>query len=112
MESPNLWLMSNLGPKQSGVEGAVVWVSAGEFACDHAARGRRLLVVLGESLAPELLTDAVEIPLTGGPEATGDLPEWVARQVVAFVVRNRDVLLRHWNCELSSDEMLDLLVRV
>jgi hypothetical protein len=111
-EGFDLWLMSNLRPKDTGVEGAVIWFSAGEFADDERQRGPRLEVVLGDTLAAEGLKRAVSVRLTTPPEVLGELPDGVARHVVDFVEKNRDALLRHWDGEIFTGDVCRLLKRV
>jgi len=104
--------MANLRPKTTGIEGAVIWVSAGEFSGVDAQHGPRIKVVLGNKLTSESLKDAVTVRLTTPPEVLGTLPGKVKKQVVQFVNENREVLLRHWNFELDVKEMLDQLRKV
>jgi hypothetical protein len=106
----DLFLASNLRPATTGVEGAVIWIFAGEFAGTEI--GPRLLVVSGDKISAELLRNAVTVRLTTPPEATGELPGTIRRQVVEFVEMNRGILLRHWNGELGSRETMDLLERI
>ncbi len=101
--------MSNLRPTTTGVEGAVIWVSAGEFAGVDIRHGPRIKVVLGNGITTEKLGDAVSVTITDPPRVLGSLPGAVRKQAVDFVNRNRDVLLRHWNGEIDAKEMLDLL---
>jgi hypothetical protein len=108
----DLWAMSNLRSSDTGVEGTVIWVSAGEFSGVDARHGPRIVVLLGDKIAAEGLKDAVSVRLTTPPEVLGDLPAQVTRQVVEFVEKNRDVLLEHWNGEIDSGEMIRLLVRI
>ena len=69
----------------------------------------RLWVVLGISLSPENLKTAVIVSLTSPPEVRGELPPEVAEQVARFVDKNREALLRYWNAEIGTREMLDAL---
>jgi hypothetical protein len=101
--------MSNLRPNTTGVQGAVIWISAGEFAGAEAQHGPRIKVVLGEKITTEGLDKSVSVRLTNPPEVLGVLPAKVKRDVVRFVNVNRDVLLRHWAGELDSKETLELL---
>ena len=105
----DLFLMSNLRSTHTGVQGAVIWVSAGEFADAACPYGPRLMVVLGDAITTNGLKDAVSVRLTNPPEVLGELPGKIKQQVVKFVVRNRDVLLRHWHGEIDTKEMLDLV---
>src|ERR1017187_1906458 len=104
-----LLLMSNVRPKTSGVEGTVIWISAGELSGTESQHGPRIKVVIGDSINAEGLRDAVSVRLTTPPVVLGSLPSRVQRDVVQFVEKNRAVLLRHWNGELDSKEALDLL---
>jgi hypothetical protein len=89
---------SNLGPKTTGIPGAVLWVSIGD------AGAPRLWVVTDDS--------AVVVRLTKPPEALGSLPPTVAADVLPWIDRNRAVLLAYWRCEIDTKELVDGLVRV
>jgi len=107
----DLFLASNLGPETTGVEGAVLWIFAGEFA--GVALGPRILVVIGgDKMSAEWLRGAVSVRLTCPPEVVGELPCTVRRQVIEFVEKNRNALLQHWNGERASKETLNLLQRI
>ena len=104
----NMFLFSNLGPSTTGIEGVVLWVSAGEF--DFTSKdGPRIKVVLGDKLTSEGLQDAVSVKLSTLPLVLGELPGKVRRQVLAFVSLNLDTLLDYWNNEISTCELLDRL---
>jgi len=49
---------------------------------------------------------------TDPPQVLGTLPGPIKKKVVEFVSRNRDALLQHWNFEIDSKELLDLLEAV
>lgn len=106
----DLFAMSNLRAPETGVAGIVIWVSAGEPA-GAAYLGPRLWVVIGDSLHPDGLKHAVIVRLTCPPDVLGELPREFADQVASFVSTNRDVLLRHWDADIATREMLDLVVR-
>ena len=107
-----LLLMSNVRPKTSGIEGAVIWISAGEFSGSESQHGPRIKVVIGDKINAEGLRDAVSVRLSTPPVVLGTLPSRVQRDVVQFIEKNRAVLLQHWNGELDSKEALNLLVPV
>jgi len=101
---------SNLGPGTMGVEGAVIWIFAGEFT--DVELGPRLLVVIdSDNLSAEWLRGAVSVRLTTPPVVMGELPDAIRLRVFEFIERNRDILLQHWNGELDSRQTLDLLKR-
>ena len=104
--------MSNLLPKDTGVNGAVIWISAGEFHGVDAQHGPRIKVMLGIKITTEGLSDSVSVRITDPPVVLGSLPGNIKKQVIRFVEKNRDVLLRHWNGELGSKETLNLLEHV
>jgi hypothetical protein len=104
--------MSNLPPEDTGVTGAVIWVSSGEFAGTAIQHGPRVKVIRGTKITPEGLEDSVSVTLTNPPQVIGTLPGRLKRQVVAFVDANRDILLRYWRSEISTRVMLEGLTRL
>ena len=108
----HLEAMSNLLPEDTGVDGAVIWISAGEFHGVDAQHGPRVKVVLGNKITTEGLRDSVSVRITDPPVVLGSLPGKIRGQVIRFIEKNRDVLLRHWNGELGSKETLNLLEHV
>jgi hypothetical protein len=106
------FLSSNLRSEDTGIEGAVIWFFAGEFDRKETQHGPRILICLGEEVTIESLADSVGVRLTSPPDVLGTLPSTITRQVVAFVEANRDVLLRYWQGETATSEVLELLVRV
>lgn len=107
-----LLAMSNLVPKRTGVHGAVIWVSAGEFAGKDGQHGPRVKVVLGSKINTETLDDAVSVRLTDPPEVLGALPGKIAAQVVKFVALNRKTLLAYWRLKLDTATMIERLVSI
>jgi hypothetical protein len=104
--------MSNLRPSDTGVEGAVIWVSTGEFGGADAQHGPRIKIMPGTKLTPEARDKAVSVRLTEPPVVLGKLPGKMKKQVVEFVNQNRDTLLGYWNGGLSTREMLDAITPV
>ena len=100
--------MSNLRSKTTGVDGAVIWVSAGEFSDSDLQHGPRIKVVVGAKITSDGLRDAVSVRLTNPPDMLGTLPTKIRSQVVEFINRNREVLTRHWNGEIDSKEMFEV----
>jgi hypothetical protein len=105
----HLEAMSNLRSKKTGVSGAVIWVSAGEFAGAQSQHGPRIKVVLGDKVTTEGLKDAVSIRVTDPPQVLGTLPGAIRKDAVAFVELNRETLLAYWNNEIDTSEMIDQL---
>jgi len=99
-----LELLSNFRSDSTGIPGAVIWVSAGEFTDQDL--GPRVTVVLGTALSPEKLGEAASILFTDPPRVLGALPESIREQALGFVTRNRLALLRHWRFETSTPEMI------
>ena len=105
----DLFMMSCLRSTDTGVTSTVIWVSSGEPDDSGHHQGPRLWVLLGDSLLPESLTDAVCVKLTSTADMLGPLPFEVAKDVASFVKENLAVLLSYWDGEISSRDMLDLL---
>jgi len=105
-------LMDNLRSNSTGVKGAVIWTSAGEFYEKDKRNGPRIKIMQGNKLTSDGLKDSVSVRLTDPPEILGKLPGKVKKQVTKFVNINREVLLRYWNFEISTCEMVNLLKRV
>lgn len=104
--------MSNLTEEDTGIEGVVIWVSAGEFGGVDLQHVPRVKVVLGTKIRSEGLDKAVTCTLTDPPRVLGALPGKSQKQVLAFLRKNRPVLRRYWNNEVSTREMLDLVESV
>jgi hypothetical protein len=104
--------MSNLPPKDTGVAGVVICVSSGEFAGTESQHGPRVKVMPGTKVTREGLEDAVSVTITTPPRVIGTLPGKVRKEVVEFVNVNREILLRYWNNDASTREMLEGLTRV
>jgi len=108
----NLFAMANLRPQDSGVEGAIIWVSAGEFSGVDIQHGPRIKVVVGNKLTTEGLKDSVPVRIATPPEVLGALPGNIKKQVIQFVNKNREILLQHWRGEISSREVLDRIEKI
>jgi hypothetical protein len=104
--------MSNLHPSDTGVEGAIIWVSEGEFGGTGAQHGPRIKVFPGTKATPEARQKAVSVRVTDPPVILGELPGKLKKRVIDFVNTNRETLLRYWNGDLSTREMLDLIQKV
>ncbi len=104
--------MSNLRADETGVEGAVVWVSAAEFAGSESHRGPRVKVVPGTEITSDGLETAVSITIADPPRELGILPGKILKQALRFVAVNREILLRYWRNEISTREMLDGLTKL
>jgi len=108
----DLFAMSNLRSKTTGIEGVVLWIDSGEAAGARLQHGPRVKVMLGNKVTQDGLEDAVSVRLTTPPEVLGNLPGDIKKQVTRFVALNHEVLLRHWMGEIDSIEMGPLLRRV
>jgi len=107
-----LLAMSNLVPKRTGVSGAVIWVSAGEFAGKDGQHGPRVKVVLGNKITTDTLDDAVSVRLSDPPEMLGALPGPIKKKVLKFLSLNRKTLLDYWALKLDTATMIERLVPI
>lgn len=93
--------MSNLQPEDTGLS-RVVWIGSGEGVRHDvrvkvsATRGgrmsRRDAAVVGVRPEPQLIH--------------GDLPRDELEQVIAWIRLNEDTIIRYWNDEISTRDML------
>lgn len=106
-EVMNLWEMANLRPKETGVNGVVIWVSSGE-AVQH---GPRIKVVRGLKWKQK---ESATIPLTGMPRVIGDigLTQDEFANIVEWIRLNYDALMQYWNSEISTGDLFSLLKRI
>ena len=102
---------ASLRRETTGVDGAIVWVVAGEPTRNLLELGPRLRVVLGERLAADSLMDALPVRLTSPPTVLGMLPPSWEATAVEFASRNCDLLIGYWQGVLTTDETVDRLVR-
>jgi hypothetical protein len=106
------FLLSNLGPENTGVVGGVVWLAAGEFTTDEAYLGPRILVVPGEALSMKSLTHAVALTLSRPAAVIGTLPDELRNKALRFVEHNLDVLLEYWGGEMDTFTAIERLDRL
>jgi len=104
--------MSNLPSSDTGVDGAVIWISPGEFGGTDAQHGPRVKVLPGSKVTTEGLRDSVSVTISKTPRVIGKLPGKIERQVKKFILLNREVLLQHWKGALSSKETLLQLKKI
>jgi hypothetical protein len=103
------FLLDNLGSETTGVEGATLWLTSGEFYPDEAQLGPRLMVSVGDRLRPDGLLTATAVQVTRPPKVLGKLPSTMRRKVVQFASRNHSLLHAYWRGELSTPELLERL---
>lgn len=106
------FLAANLTPETTGVDGAIVWVFAGEPTRNQGQLGPRILVAPGERLGVGSLVDAVAVQLTSPPTVLGALPLQVEAMAVEFATRNRHLLVEYWRGELATGATLGHLMRI
>lgn len=104
--------MSNLRSKSTGVDGAVIWISAGEFEGKSLRHGPRIKVVEGDKITAETLKDAVSVTIDSDPRVIGKLSSKVQTQVIRFVQLNLEALKGHWDGDLDAVEVLSKIKKV
>jgi hypothetical protein len=100
--------LANLGPRRSGIEGAVLWFSPGEFDAE-STRGPRIHVTLGDGARLLDVAASPAVLLTEPPEVLGDLPSNIREHVVQLVVGNRSLLLQYWYGEIDTGDLVERL---
>lgn len=104
--------MANLLPRRTGIRGAVVWVSPGEFGGTDSRHGPRVKVMLVEKTTTEGIENSVSVTISQPPRVLGTLPGKIKSQVIRFVTLNHDLLLQHWRGEVDHVEVATQLRRV
>lgn len=107
-----VFAMSNLRTQSTGVDGAVIWVSSGEFQGKESQHGPRVKVMLGSKVTPGGLDKAATITLTDPPRVLGDLPSESKKQALSFVTTNLQTLLKYWKNEIDTAEMVEAIQKV
>jgi len=103
--------MSNVPPAETGIKGIGIYISPGQCAGKKSRHSARVKVYRGDKWRGESIVAIVtvgEVPRVVRGELTGR----ELKRVSLFITRNLDVLLRHWNCELSDRDALVLLKKV
>jgi hypothetical protein len=103
-----LFEMSNISGRKTGLP-MIIYVSIGK----HLSHGPRIKVskIYGNKSSME---DTVSFTISDNPKIVsgGGLPSKDIKLVKNFIIKNKDNLLKHWNNEITSDELIDLLVKV
>lgn len=102
----NMWAMSNFRPQDTGVLGAIVWVSTKEAYGKAVQHSPRLKVMLGTKLTHESLQGAATVTLLAPSRVIGKLPATTKRQALQFIALNRDILLQYWEFEIGTPELV------
>jgi len=98
--------MSNLRSKSTGVDGAILWVSAGEFEGKECTHGPRVKVILGQGrVTMEALKKAPSIKIKDGSLLHGRVKGSLLKKIRMFLDLNRVVLLDYWDQKIDSVQM-------
>lgn len=106
-----IFAMSNLHSEDTGVSGAVIFVSSGEFEGKKSQHGPRVKVMVGNKVSSEALRKAVTVSISDPPRIIGDgkLSPALRKKVFTFITENKDTLLGYWQFNLTTREMLDAI---
>jgi len=106
-EKYEVFAMANLSSKTTGIAGAILWVSAGEFEGKKSVHGARIKVVEGTSLTSAGLADAAVITISDYPEIKhGKLKKKTMTLVSSFITLNKAVLLAYWKGKIDTSELV------
>jgi len=109
-EKYEVFAMANLSSKTTGVVGAVLWVSAGEFEGKKSVHGARIKVVEGANMTAQGLTDAAVVTIANVPELKhGKLKKKTMALVTEFITLNKAVLLLYWKGKIDTSELTSQL---
>lgn len=105
-----VFAMANLSSRTTGVVGAIIWVSAGEFEGKKSVHGARIKVVEGNSMTAYGLADAAVVTISDTPELKhGKLKKKTLALVTEFINLNKKVLLSYWKGKIDTSELTSQL---
>lgn len=105
--------MSNLRSKSTGVDGAILWVSAGEFEGKESQQGPRVKVILGQGrVTMEALQKAPSVKIKDGSLIQGRLKGSLLKKIQMFLDLNRTVLLDYWNQKIDTVQMAQEIKKI
>jgi hypothetical protein len=93
-DKENLWEMSNLFPKNTGLK-HVIWISTLSGRENHSAR---IKVDYKKELIPMIISD--------NPEVKGTktiIPAPILNPIKKWIIINKDLLLNYWNAKGKMD---------
>ena len=97
-----------LWPESTGIPDVVLAIPCGQAPLEvNEERGPRLKV---QSTPGPIFASAPEVSFASPPVVYGDVPH--AQEVVRYVEQNREALLKYWEQEYSSFDLIDHLVPV
>lgn len=106
-ENYEIFALANLSSKTTGIAGAILWVSSGEFESKKSVHGARVKVVEGTSMTAEGLADAAVVTISDVPELKqGKLKKKTMGLVTAFIASNKAVLLSYWKGKIDTAELI------
>lgn len=107
----DIYSMSNLRPKSTGVDGVVIWISTGTSEGKKIPHGPRVKITLGDTASSG--RGSASISVGAHPRVVaGTLPAKVQKDVLAWVRLNQKALTRYWNDEIETVEVLPLLKKI
>jgi hypothetical protein len=101
-----LFLMSNLFPEDTGLP-FIVWVSVGEGVRHDV----RVKVYRGGKVNPREMTSVALRPTVHVTQGEG-LSGTELKALAQWIELNYDVILKYWNMEISTRQMLDSIKKV
>jgi hypothetical protein len=109
----DVYAMANLSSSTTGVDGAVIWVSVGEFEGKKSEHNARIKVVQGTSISAAKLKTAVIVTITDEPEVLhGTLRPKIKKDVIAFITINKKTLLAYWNGKIDTFTFIHNLISI
>lgn len=107
-----LFEMANLSSKSTGIERVVIWASQAQ---DGAKRHGPRVKVSANLTARANPDDLFVLSIQDSPvilAGESELPADTLEDVKAWVSQNKDVLLSYWRGDVTTDEFIELLVKV
>lgn len=107
-----LWEMANVTSDSTGIEQVVIWVSQAQ---DGAKRHGPRVKVSSRKTSKVVPGDLFVLTIQNNPVLVAGesyLPADTLEDVKDWVSKNKEVLLKYWNGELSTKEFFDKVEKV
>jgi hypothetical protein len=113
-ERVEIFAMSNLRSRRTGIEGVVIFVSAGRFEGKRSTHGPRIKVMLGVRVTEDTLDQAIVVSIADKPKVlVGEFPNArLQSKVFKWVIKNKDTLLDYWIGDIDTVDMVEALKKV
>lgn len=110
--------MSNLSQQRTGLD-SIIWIQTNDAQGTGKYNIPRIkfqnntgMKIQKDELIPISISDEPEILLKSNDLSKIRFSNRQIRAIKLWIIKNRDVLMKYWNEELTTDEIIDLIRKV